>query len=288
MRTTNMKASVEFITPEKAGELLAMGGRNREIKRTNLKRLTMNVVKGAWRDNGQSISISTDGKLLNGQHRLTVIKTTKVGQWMVVVRGCDKDSYPTLDCGINRTNGDVFHSAGISDSKNAAAAVRYYISIKRGNRFIRGGGKRDDLGGNPIAGMPRQELLDEYNSAPELYAEALRFAGKCYARLRLFPKSQIAAVYVYLIKHCLYQREIVEQFFIDVYDTDCVSNRAAAALRNEIFRGNTNTKEKISGQHKQALLIKAWNAYAQGRAPRSLGYDATRDNDLEFAINWNQ
>ena len=279
-----MTATTEWITPEKAAEYLALGGINRNPKTRNVKKISAELKRGEWRNNGQSISISVSGRLLNGQHRLLAIIDSGIPAWIIVVRGCDDDSFPTIDCGVNRTLGDTFTTAGVPDANFAGATVKRCILLGRGARFVRGDGPRDDLGGNRVSGVSNNEALDEYFTTPLLYRQAMLFAGRCYAKLRLYRKSEIAATYAHLVKGCGYDEMTVETFLADLHDQDCVGNSPAALLRKEITKRNTG-RQPISGKCKQVLLVKAWNAYAQGRALRSLVYFPDRDDSITFVKN---
>ena len=81
-----------LITPEMAKALLATQIRNRCI---NMKRVALyakELSEGRWRVSNDAICIGEDGRLSNGQHRLTAIIRSGVPALMAVMYGVPKDA----------------------------------------------------------------------------------------------------------------------------------------------------------------------------------------------------
>jgi len=67
--------SVVFIdiTPSYAHKLLTKNKENRRINKTRVKQYATSMARGEWVDNGQTIVISDNGLLIDGQHRLSAV-----------------------------------------------------------------------------------------------------------------------------------------------------------------------------------------------------------------------
>jgi hypothetical protein len=107
------------ITPELAGQLLAMNTENRRLRPSHVAYLARAIERGEWQMPPDAIMVSDSGRLLNGQHRLTaVVRSGKpIQSYLVapfnVMRLFDKceasapDSlFMVMDCGVTRGASD--------------------------------------------------------------------------------------------------------------------------------------------------------------------------------------
>lgn len=63
-----------MVTPEMAENILAARGPNRNVSASVINKYARDMLAGRWQLNGQTIKISKDGQLLDGQHRLEAAK----------------------------------------------------------------------------------------------------------------------------------------------------------------------------------------------------------------------
>jgi hypothetical protein len=73
-RYAAVQAHIEMITPEMAERILSGKAPNRHVSAGVIHKYARDMVAGRWRLNGQTIKISSSGKLLDGQHRLEAAK----------------------------------------------------------------------------------------------------------------------------------------------------------------------------------------------------------------------
>lgn len=92
-------AEVVTLTPCLAKLLLARNPINRPIGVTNLGNLTADIANKRWEFNGESITVSRTGVLLNGQHRCTAVVDTGRSIETVIAFGAKDDARFTIDTG---------------------------------------------------------------------------------------------------------------------------------------------------------------------------------------------
>lgn len=132
---TLMTTTTEYIDPNRAAWLLAGGGKNRALVQGHADNLARQMASGLWANNGQSIVLGADGRVLDGQHRLTAIVKSGIGQTFVVVRGVDESAITTMDTGRARAASDVLSMHGYANARSLAAAVRVCMFYDRRGVF---------------------------------------------------------------------------------------------------------------------------------------------------------
>ena len=86
-----MEMKLLNITPNMATILLEKNCANRPISKRTVEAYARDMLNGHWKEGtGAAISVSTDGELLDGQHRLNAIIQSKLTVKMWVCLGCDK------------------------------------------------------------------------------------------------------------------------------------------------------------------------------------------------------
>lgn len=75
------------VTPEMAAKLLEHNKWNRPLNDLHVHRIKNQILKGKWQFNGDTIKVSADGDVLDGQHRL----------WAVISQGKQPEDFPKLE-----------------------------------------------------------------------------------------------------------------------------------------------------------------------------------------------
>lgn len=97
-----MKISIMQITPDLAAEFLKRNTGNRAIRKTAVNQYADDLRRGNWKLTHQGVAISPNGRLLDGQHRLSAIVQSGISAQMVVALDVDDDSYAVIDRGKPR------------------------------------------------------------------------------------------------------------------------------------------------------------------------------------------
>lgn len=120
------------IGPDDAAELLATNTGNRRINPRSVQRYAADMVAGRWRETGEAIKVGTDGRLLDGQHRLHAIIESGVTLTLLVICDVEPESVVSMDQGVSRTMGDQLTILGAKNAAIKAAVGRLLYSWDQG------------------------------------------------------------------------------------------------------------------------------------------------------------
>ena len=129
-----MKAEIKTITPQIAEEMLEKNPSNRHIRKVNLQKLTAAMRNGLWRLNGETIKIASDGRILDGQHRLMAAAITGTSFESWIIYNVPLDVVPTMNTGASRTVADFHAFHGEANATRLAAAVNAICAFEKVQR----------------------------------------------------------------------------------------------------------------------------------------------------------
>jgi hypothetical protein len=130
-----MHAAVEIISVAQAKELLERNKINRTLRPRLVSRYAEDMRSGRWHSNGQTVVISVDGNLLDGQHRMHAIVMAQLPCAMLVVRGVDQRAFSTIDTGAARTLADVLSSEKCLYAAHVAGIARAAYAYLSGVQY---------------------------------------------------------------------------------------------------------------------------------------------------------
>lgn len=122
---------ITIIRPDDAKRLLENNTLNRSISDRTVNAIARDMKNGDWVLNGESIKISTAGRLLDGQHRLSACIRADVPFKTLVIEGLPDYAMDTVDAGRKRTAGDVLRLHGYVNNNTLAAAARMIMRYKQ-------------------------------------------------------------------------------------------------------------------------------------------------------------
>lgn len=130
---TKRRLEIIILGPEKAMELLENNKINRPISQPHVNRIADQIRAKKWRFNGNSIKISEDGEIVDGQHRLWAVIEAKRPVETMIFYGVQRDAFATLDTLQKLRNGaDMLSLNGVTDyRREAAAALAWLIRWQR-------------------------------------------------------------------------------------------------------------------------------------------------------------
>lgn len=255
MVVTSKHLALERVTPKVAKEWLGKNQNNRPLSQSAVDVLVEAIRNDEWVQNGEAIKFSASGVLIDGQHRLEAIVQTGRTLEMVVVRGLEEESFNTIDQGRKRSFSDMLARDGETNANHLAVAVRYYWIF----------------GTAPLA---RYKVK---RSIPQLYT-TLEGAGAI--------RSSVATVYswharilgsVGILAGCYHRcrsmgAEYADEFWAGVCEGEDLSKSDPAyKLRRRLLDDKTSaTQDKMGRATFLCLLVKCWNAYAEGGVLESL------------------
>lgn len=245
------------ITPEMAAVwLVEYNTHNRSIRRRVVAAYAEDMRSGNWRETGDSIKRAADGTILDGQHRLAAIAESGVTVPMLVVGNLESVVQDVVDGGARRKFGDVLQLRGEKNYVTLAAVVRRVWYWKTG--------LRTNTGNYSPSTSQLLLLLEEH---PELRdsVEAIRL---------ITSSSQIPGSILGLC-HWLFSRLDAEDaagFFTRLGDGVNLAADSPIYVLRKTMADHHTTKSRLTNPVVTAYVIKAWNAYRDGRTISVLRY----------------
>ena len=232
--------------------------------------------RNEWTFNYDSVVFSVDPSrfgddeqhLVDGQHRLAAIVESGIAQRMVVGWGAPPHVEETIDTGTKRTLGDFLTMRGEVDANNLAAAIRWVY------RYLGRGDFRPDPHSETV-----QQIIAFFNRHPGI-RESVSAAKNADVAIYGVPRSMIAAMH-YLLG------------MIDAEDRDVFFETTASGvgleeddprwrLREWCMRSVTTARKRPRTWFIGAVMIKAWNAWREGRRIELLGFKTGGANPEAF------
>lgn len=233
------------VTPEVARGWLLRNNTNRKLKWDAVLRYKSMLASGYWSGtNGETIKITVEGDLIDGQHRLNAVIELDIPVWLDVKFNCRKEDYKTVDQGVPRSVADNLHAIGYTNPTQVASASRMILSFHAG-----GFGK---------VAFPKLYLTNFAEKHPELQALAAR-VHKAHA---ILPASPFVAVMWMASQRSDMNK--VNEFIQQVITGEVIATGdPALALRNEGLK--VGGKRKTESERWFAVSAIAWNAFIKNQ-----------------------
>jgi len=253
---------VEF-TPTVAEGFLKGNHGNRNVRPHVVSNYARQMKQGLWNIGESMICVSPEGKLLNGQHRLLAVIESGATVKMYVRWGVAEAEYATMDRGEVRKASDFFAHNGILNGVRAAA----FANLVRNYRV------RGTVNGSPQDGNKPtpEELLEVWNSIP--YAgDTLKSATPIHTSI-----TTVWGMFAFWLIAEGASVETAKEFF-SVMHPSCsipMSNTHPARRLQDLMRNAKSRRIKYTCEETVALVVKAYNAWIEGREVQSLAWRST-------------
>lgn len=116
-------ATSSKVTPELAVYWLENQATNRKINDTYVNRLAEDMREGRWVFPGDPLKFNNQGKLIDGQHRLSAVVKLGIPQQFVILNGYKEESIKVLDLGKARSADHVGQILGMATTSNHTACI---------------------------------------------------------------------------------------------------------------------------------------------------------------------
>lgn len=261
-----MQITIETITPEIAASMLATNRNNRSINIKHVRFLTAQIQSGYFMLTGDTIKISKEGFLIDGQHRLTAIVNSNIAVPCAIARNVDREAFEVIDTGKNRAASDVLAISGYNHGNNRAAIARNVITHRSGNdvKMAKGSASsdanRDAVSNKKILDFVENNDLDAY----------IDFGRIANSKSRLLSLTEYAT-YCFLFSEKS-PSEAVE-FLTKVSSGAGLKEGDPALILRRVLERNLTSTAKITGRVKKYYIIRAWNAYRERVSMTKMQYD---------------
>lgn len=238
------------IGPAEAKALLGNSATNRAVLKWRVEKYARDMTNGHWHENGETIKLDEQGRLIDGQHRLNAIVSSKTFQPFVVVLGVSEEGRKTIDIGAKRRFADILAIEGYQRTNLLAGMVR----VARLLDLFPGHGTEGSIGVDKRAS--EEELYQYLLDHPDINDSVLT-AGRAGDAVRIAPSTAGAVHYVGSRK----DPQAAEAFWYGVISgVELQETDAAFRLRQVMFDDmKRHQRDRMPPNMVLAVTIKAWN-----------------------------
>lgn len=266
---TALTVSMEIVTPATAARLLANNARNRRLDLPSVERYRSDMAADRWRLNGQTLKLSRQGRLIDGQHRCRAAVLAGRSFMTLVVSDLDEAAFHSLDTGNHRGFAEVLKALGErGKASNLAAATRVLWQLENG----------PDFGQVPSSAELLAYLGTAQSLRSSLWAGRNRFKG-------LRASSSVALHFIFSQQNA----DKADEFFARLRDgANLEPHSPILVLRNRLIEMMApSAPVRVTEAEKMALTIKAWNVFRSGREIRHLMWTKSGPRAERFPdIRW--
>jgi len=244
-----VKTAVEWITPERAELWLIHNTHNRNVNETIVKRIARDIENENFHLNGETIKISDDGTIIDGQHRLWAIVGAETGVWSVVVTGLPLSAQESVDRVKVRNISDALRMRGEVNSNVLAGAIAGAIILQ------------SPTPSDVARAWPSvDEALEYYGLHPEI-KESVRY-GENLTRV-VKTSSTIASALHHIFAKI--DEEDANAFFDSLTTGLNLTNDSPVYKLRDFMVKEMTAPRRVSRTRLSAFYIKAWNSYRAGK-----------------------
>ena len=248
------RVEIRNIGKEEALSLLSRKTENRTITEAHVDFLRGEMLNGRFVFNGATIVISKDGKLLDGQHRLTALSETDLRFDLIFVLDANEDVFKTIDTGKNRCAGDILSIENIKNANAIAAMIRKVMDEFRSKR---------KTGKSGTIKLSNSEVLDYYNKNKDEIEDAMEMCSRLYNKeLKVITLSNAAA---FLILFSRIDKSKAKSFIRELFTGVKEDNSNASQTLRKRLLNYRISGVRLDDSLLRALFIISFKAYCENR-----------------------
>lgn len=242
---------ITTITPTIAARLLEANDGNRPISERLVSEIAADIEHGFWVLNGETIIVSKEGLLNDGQHRLEAVLRTGRSIQTAVMWGVSREARMTVDMGRQRTAGNFLAMDG--------ASYGNYVATVCTTLIFHSLGQVQRVGLRAKVGAPtKQEIRDYYAKHKKAIDAAMQaVVNEKFAKLGGI--APIAAAHV-----LLHRKNEVEAtvFFARLLDgANLKASDPILWLRSRLM---AERKNWLRSTEKLEIILRHWNRWRAG------------------------
>lgn len=249
--------NIETITPEKAKEILTKNNlSNRPINNKNLEKIVKAMTNGSFSSNGDTITFAQDGRLLDGQHRLSACIKANYTLTVPVVYGVDFDTaFMTKDSGFKRTTQNRLEFYGIYGSyvKTAISLTILLIGYER---------KSVNIPDSLTITVDETDIINRMLSQPEILDSA-KFAHSSSQSKKILTERLLG--FTHYLFHQYFPQEAAEFFEKFERAENLSANSPILLVRNYLIDDKIQPNVlKLTKKRKLELVFACFKAFVFG------------------------
>ncbi len=261
VKRQHVATEVVGVTPAMAQEWLRLNTHNRPLSMARAKGMAADMAAGRWSVTNETIGFDTEGRLLDGQHRLQAVVLAGVPVKMGITFGLQPEVFTKINIGSTRTPGDILSIEGVKRGKTVSASLKL-LALYTGAAMI----PTHINGGNSGSArkMSNEAVLALFRKHPQM-ERSVEIAASCWSVLPM--ASGGFCHYVFSQK----DPEGADLFFSYLSNGAGLNeNSPVLMLRNKLIdlgRRFSRTRQAGTGGTLECLAFtfKAWNAYRKNK-----------------------
>jgi len=235
------------VTPEVAALLLERNASNRKLNEGDIQRYADDIMAARWAFNGETLIVSDDGFLNDGQHRCHAVIRAGRAIETAVVFGVPRESRTTVDGGRVRQVGDYLQMDDIPNGTNVAAAARKIMEIEDYGKIITSADLRHS----------KQAILDRSRQDSEILASVRACHLQGYGKVGSL--SMLATAHYFLKQVDV---DAADQFIHKlVSGADLPLHHPIWTARNKLVGRDV----RLNQNEKLKTIIMGWNNWRAGK-----------------------
>lgn len=241
------------VTPALAEKWLGKMPKNRHLNATVVATYARDMKSGNWRYTGEAIKFDTAGNLIDGQHRLHAVVSSKSTVKMLVITGLEPDAQDVMDTGRKRGAADALAIGGYPNSSNLAAAAKLCVLYARG--------EFKTAGQSHMSVVTHAEILEFVLANDDLHDAVSGTVGGS-KRVTLPIRPAVSSFCLFTLRRI--DADQANAFFSDLANmrTDGTGDPKYALLRR--LSVAKQAKERVSPITEAHYVFRAWNALREG------------------------
>ena len=259
MDDINITYSIEVITPHQAELWLQRNESNRNIRKNLVVKYARAIQAGNWHLTGDGVSLSENGNLLDGQHRLTAIVQTGMPVRMGVFRKVPERSQQYKDSGAVRTVADGLRMYNNEIHGSLVAAVCKLLHIF-------------DTGA--MFSLDYDETVSIYDQ----YQESFKWMQESIPKIKgVIRTAPVLAPIVWA--HANGMEEEAEAFWSGLSTGENLQKGSSILLLRRTFEHRVSGRSRMDRLHLAALTLSAMSLFCSNNTKQSslvvspVGYD---------------
>lgn len=255
----SLRSEVMEITPEVAADWLGRPSANRPINSRKVRSYIGAIERGEWSLNGEAIKLDRHNRLVDGQHRCIAIVQSGKSIQSLVVFGVEPETFDSMDSGLLRSAANVLAIHDIPNAVEVAAAVRLVLRYDWYGDFFNHPERQDPS---------KQQVLAAAREWSGMRESILRCKAKYIHQLRFSPATLAALHFIF----SNLDQDDASTFFDRLASGAALGPHDPVHVLRERLITASLAKQRLSITEGAALVIKAWNAYREGRSITMLAW----------------
>jgi hypothetical protein len=241
------------LTPAIARAMLERNEGNRPIRKAKLNQYVSDIQAGRWQFNGETIIMSKDGVMNNGQHRAYAVVATEKSIPILFVFGVERESRRTVDTGAARGAHDHLAVEGFVQPTTLAALTRFVIAYEN----------NDGRNFSNLNRVTSSEIFERAKSDPLLDKASLYPYHHANKSKRLAPPSVIGFChYVFSQKDEKRAKEYLDQVILGI---NLGPTSPAYVVREKLLELSSLLREQ-----KIEVLMRGWLAFKSNKPLKAI------------------